>query len=657
MNRSRFVKTTCNRDCPDACSIVAEVAEDRIVRLRGDKDHPVTRGALCFRTRNFLSRHHSADRITQPLLRRGDGFVAISPDDALDLAAEKLQTIRKESGGAAIFHYRSGGSLGMLKEICDAFFGRFGPVTIKVGDICNGAGEAAQIADFGESESHDIFDLHNARHIINWGKNLHVSNVHLIRVVTEARRRGADLTVIDPVSTQSAADADHHFALRPGGDLNLALAVGRRLFEMNLVKPHPACSEQSVTAFRHLCYERSNNAWAKAADVARWEVDHLAECLGDGPTAILIGWGLQRRAFGAATVRALDALCALSGNLGVEGGGCSFYFKRRGAFDTSFLKSGKPPRVIREPFFGEDVLAADAPPIRMIWVTAGNPVAMLPDSAKVAEAFEKTEFTVVVDAFHTDTTRRADLILPVTTLLEDDDLLGAYGHHYLGVSRPVLPPRGDARSDLEWIQGLASRLGMEQDFAGAPREWKERMLRPVCDRGASLEEIERGPVRNPLATRVLFSDGTVPTPDGKIRLLCAEDLPPSALGAEQEEPGGHPVSTPSSEPCELWLMSNSHPRSQSSQWVEEPSGPLEAIVHPDAARGMEEGREVCLHSALGELRVILRFDRRQRRDLVIVPKGGALDRGLAANALIPAKATDLGMGAAYQDTRVRLRPC
>src|SRR5436309_3499242 len=142
------VKTVCNRDCPDACSVVAHVEDGRVVQLQGDPDHPVTQGFLCWRTNHFLPTQYSPDRLTTPLVRRGDSFVPIGWDDALDLAAEKLLAIKRESGPAAILNYRSGGSLGLLKMLVDYFFARFGPCAVKRGDICSGAGEAAQSADF-----------------------------------------------------------------------------------------------------------------------------------------------------------------------------------------------------------------------------------------------------------------------------------------------------------------------------------------------------------------------------------------------------------------------------------------------------------------------------------------------------------------------------
>src|SRR5205814_2689513 len=122
-------KTVCNRDCPDACSIVAHVEDGRVVQLRGDPAHPVTGGFLCWRTNNFLPLQYHPERLTTPLLRGNP----VSWDEALDFAARELTRIRAGSGPQAIFHYRRGGPLGSLKHLTDYFFSEFGTVTAKRG--------------------------------------------------------------------------------------------------------------------------------------------------------------------------------------------------------------------------------------------------------------------------------------------------------------------------------------------------------------------------------------------------------------------------------------------------------------------------------------------------------------------------------------------
>src|SRR5688572_14152778 len=233
----KLAKTLCNRDCPDACGIVASVRDGRVVKLGGDPDHPVTRGFLCYRTNQFLRRQYSPERLSAPLLRKGGELVAVEWSEALDHIAEKLLRIRRESGPAAIFHYRSGGSLGLLKVLSDYFFELFGPVTIKRGDICSGAGEAAQALDFGISDSSDLSTLVDARQIILWGKNVHTSNPHVIPFINQAKARGAGVVLIDPVAHAGVRLAQRHYQLAPGGDFALALAVARLLFDRGHADP------------------------------------------------------------------------------------------------------------------------------------------------------------------------------------------------------------------------------------------------------------------------------------------------------------------------------------------------------------------------------------------------------------------------------------
>ncbi|MFO0579574.1 MAG: molybdopterin-dependent oxidoreductase [Polyangia bacterium] len=637
-------RTTCNRDCPDACSIVATVEDGRIVRLAGDPAHPITRGFLCYRTSHFLSNQYAPDRLRAPLLRsRSTGRLQeVSWQQALDFAASELVRIRDESGPAAIFHYRSGGTLGMMGALVDYFFEKFGPVTTKRGDICSGAGDAAQLTDFGIEDSSDVHDLRNARNILLWGKNVFVSSPHLIPILREARERGARLCLIDPVHHKTASLCDRFIQPRPGGDFALALAVARILFSEGWTDPAAPGYCDHLEALEQLARSRSLADWCAEADVTIEEAADLARRLGvERPCNIQVGWGMGRRWNGASVVRALDALGAITGNLGVPGGGVSFYFKRRAAFDTSFVR-GDAPRTICEPLFGPEILAAKDPPIRAVFITAGNPVAMLPESLTTAEALRTRELVVVADSWLSDTAELATLVLPTPTLLEADDVLGAYGHHYLGAARPVVPPPPGVKSDLEIVQGLAERVGLGDVLAGSARDWQRRIVEPrLGPHGVTLEDLEAGAVRSPLAPSVLFHDRRFATPSGRVNLVHTPPPPPQ-------------VAVDAAYP--LTLLSVSTERSQSSQWPRLPSGPAVVTLHPDAAPGIADGALARLESRIAGLTVRVRLDPAQRRDVALMPKGGHLRQGQCANALIRASLTDAGEGGALYDEPVRLVP-
>ena len=641
------VRTACSRDCPDVCGILAKVEGGKVIGLRGDPAHPVTRGFLCFRTSRYPELMAGPDRLTQPLARRRGQLVPVTWDEALSLVVQQLLRFRSESGPASIFHYRSGGSLGLLKQLADLFFDQFGPCTGKVGDICSGAGEAAQILDLGVSDSNALHDLHHSRHILLWGKNPTVSNVHLLPVLKEAQARGAKLVLIDPVHHRTANHVDHVLRPLPGGDFALAMGVARLLFDTGRIDPRAGEFCDGLPGFARLAQAHSVAQWAQRAGVAEADLAFVADCLAAGPTAILVGWGMQRRQQGGAIVRALDALSALTGNLFRSGGGCSFYFKRRKAF-APFGPDPVYPRVLREPMLGHDLLAAQAPKVRMVWVTAGNPVAMLPDSARVAEALAKTEFVVVADSFLTDTAKRAHVVLPVPTLLEDDDLLGAYGHHWLSESRPVVAAPPQVRHEVHIFQELARRVGLDAYPQQSIDDLKRVALAKVQDLGASLDDLRAagGTVASPVSGKLLFPDGKVATPNGKVQLLT--EAPP--------EPAIEAVPMRSGDSAPLWLFSNSTEKSQASIWSGKGLGEhVWVAVHPAAVPGIPDGALVEVASPTGTLVAQLRHDPEQRPDVAVMPKGGHFDRGHSANSLIEARPTDLGLGAAYLDCLVRIR--
>lgn len=636
------IKTSCTRDCPDACGILATVEDGRVTKIEGDPDHPVTQGFLCYRTSRFLERQYDPERLTSPMLRDGSTFRPISWDQALDTIAETMLRIRKESGGAAIFNYKSGGSMGLTKHITEAFLERFGPVTTKSGDICSGAGEAAQETDFGVCDSHDIFDLKHSRTIILWGKNPYTSNVHLLPLLREARGRGARLIQIDPVTHRGADLCDLVLKPRPGGDLALALGVIRLMFERGQTDPQASTYCDNLERLEATSKSRTLEQWAALADVTAEEITAVADAYAEGPSCIMVGWGMPRRTYGSAAVRLLDALGSITGNIGVPGGGVTFNYSRRGAFDLSFYGAeAGAARTIPEPLLGPGILAARDPEIRMVWVHTGNPVAGLPESRTVARALESRELTVVVDSFMTDSARAAHIVLPTTTMLEDDDLVGAFGHHYLGNVRPAVPPPDGVKTDYEIIQALAPRVGLGDDFSAPVGEWKRRLLAKVHSHGVTVEALEQGHVRNPLVPEVLFADRKFATPSGRVNLIY--DVNPDPPPTTSERP--------------LLLAALATKKAQSSQWPSrKQEGPAQLTVHPAAANGFADGQRVVLESEVDSIEVLLNFDQRQRRDMAIIDKGGWLSRGRCANALVAAKATDDGEGAVYYDTPVRLMP-
>jgi anaerobic selenocysteine-containing dehydrogenase len=635
------VRTACTRDCPDACQILATVEDGKVTRLRGDPKHPVTRGFLCYRTDHFLERQYSSERLTQPLVRRGSTLEPASWDEALDRVAAALREAKDRHGPESILHYQSGGSLGILKLLNRHFFELLGPVTHKRGDICSGAGEAAQEADMGLCDAHDLEDLEHTRAIILWGKNVAETGVHLLPHLKRARARGVPIVQVDPVrNARTLQVCDRHYAVRPGADGFLALGVARALFDRGLVDPEARTYTDGFDAFEVLAHRHTVEQWAAHAELAPAAVHDLAELLGARkPAAIFVGWGLGRRLNGSASVRLIDALAAISGNLGVAGGGASYYFQRRGGFDTSWIKrpENAGARTLLEPLLGEEILRAD-PPVRVAVIDNGNPVSQLPDSRTVARALSSIDTLVVLDAFLTDTAELAHVVLPTTTMLEEHDVVGAYGHHNVQLAQPVVPPPEGVRSDLAIYQALADRLGFGDALRGPAEAFIDRLLAPMAAHGVNREALQVRALRKPAAPRVLFEGRRFPTPTGRFQLATTYPTPP-------------PARDPSYPLC---LMSISSYRSQASQIPRSAqTEPGVITVHPDAAPGRADGDLATLRSAIAEVPVRLRFDRELRRDVVVYAKGRWGTFG-GPNALTRARETDAGGGAAYYDEGVRI---
>jgi anaerobic selenocysteine-containing dehydrogenase len=142
----------------------------------------------------------------------------------------------------------------------------------------------------------------------------------------------------------------------------------------------------------------------------------------------------------------------------------------------------------------------------MGWIGGANPAATAPDSGIVYSSLDSLEYLAVVDMFMTASAENADLFLPCTTCLEMDDIVTAYGHHFIGLSRRVVPPLGEARSDVEIMQGLAKRLGFGPALEGEPLQWAGRMLKPLSSHGLTVEELARTSLENPMQPAVPFSD-------------------------------------------------------------------------------------------------------------------------------------------------------
>src|ERR1700722_6461258 len=222
--------SVCALDCPDCCSLLVNFEDGRGAKLRGNPAHPVTRGFLCGKVAQYLEREYHPDRLLYPQRRigaKGEGrFERISWDEALDTIAPRLASTAPDFGPESILPYSYAGTMGLLNfgGMDRRFFHRLGASRLDR-TICSTAGMAGMNDALGHRYSVEPEQFRNAKLIIAWGANILGTNVHLWPFIVEARRNGAKFYTIDPHQNRTGKLSDRHYAIHPGTDAALALAM------------------------------------------------------------------------------------------------------------------------------------------------------------------------------------------------------------------------------------------------------------------------------------------------------------------------------------------------------------------------------------------------------------------------------------------------
>ena len=675
---SETLRSVCALDCPDCCSLLLDVDENgRGTKLRGNPDHPVTRGFLCGKVARYLEREYSPSRLLYPMRRageKGDGcFTRISWDEALDEIAEKLRAIRAEYGSEAILPYSYAGTMGLLNGagMDRRFFHRLGASRLDR-TICSSAGGAGLIDALGVKYGADTEAFPRAKLIVAWGANVLGTNVHLWPFIVEARRNGAKFYTIDPREHRAAKTADRHFFIRPGSDTALAFGmmhviIAEKLFDADYVERYTAGFEELRAKMREWTPARvSELTGINAEAIAQLARDYATT----RPAVIRLNYGPQRSERGAMAVRAIALLPALVGAWRDPGGGLqlstsgAFYFNRA-ALERPDLQNrsllGREARLVNMATLGQALTQLDAPPVKATVVYNSNPAAIAPDQNTVRRGLRRPDlFTVVLEQFQTDTADFADILLPVTTFLEHSDIYLAYGHYHLQLARPALRPPGETLPNTEIFRRLAARMGFEEPCF---QDTDDDMIRAVLDvshpfmEGITLERLERehsvrlnlGPDFAP------FAEGGFGTPSGRCE-FHAETLdyePPieSRLG-DRSLAARYP----------LELISPKNDDSMNSTFGYRPDVDCQTAhltIHPEdaAGRGIANGDAVRIYNGRGECLMRARVDSGIARGVISAPSvrwpkfapGGA-----TVNMLTSQRVTDKGAGPTFYSCLVQV---
>ncbi len=670
----------CALDCPDACGLLINVENGRGSRLRGDPDHPVTRGFLCGKVARYLEREYSTSRLMYPQRRvgsKGEGrFARVTWDEALDEIASRLQAIAAEFGPEAILPYSYGGSMGYLQggSMDRRFFHRLGASRLDR-TICSAAGGAGLIEATGFKYGTEPEQFRHAKLILAWGANILGTNVHLWPFIVEARRNGAKFYTIDPHRNRTGELSDEHFFINPGSDTALALGmmhviIAEGLEDAGYVNRYTSGFE----GLRRRVKEYPPERVAALTGIAQSDIIELArEYASIRPAVIRLNYGLQRSERGAMAVRAISLLPALIGSWQEVGGGA--VLSTSGAFQINRAALERPDLQVRSPLgrearlvnmslLGSALNDLSDPPVKALVVYNSNPAAVAPDQNAVLKGLRRSDlFTVVLEQSQTDTADHADILLPATTFLEHTDVYFAYGHYYMQLARPVLPAPGETKSNVDVFRLLAARMGFDDPCL---RDSDDDMIRAMLASdhpyvsGITIEELDREHfVRLRIASNgdpfLPFAKGGFGTPSGKCE-FHAETLEYTPPTESRHGDGALHVRYP------LELISPKNDDSMNSTFgyredVDRQTSQLKINAQDAISRGIVTGDQVRIFNGRGACLLVAKVDASVAPGVVCAPSTRWPKLSPAArnvNAVTSERLTDKGGGPTFYSCLVQV---
>lgn len=534
------VKTThhggCPHDCPDTCSMVYEVEDGKLISVKGNADHPMTRGGLCVKLKDYEKRHYHPDRLLYPLRRTGPKgskqFERITWDEALDEITTKWQAIIDEYGPHAIMPNSYLGNQGLVHGLNggDAFFNRMG-ATVTERTFCGEGSCTAWLLTVGPTAGVDPESFIHSKYIVIWACNSVSTNIHHWHIVKQAQKAGAKVIVIDSYASKTAKEADWHIAPKPGTDGALAMAMINAIIEQGLVD-HDYVDNYTV-GYDELAARAKDRTpeWAEkitgipAADIRRFAREYATT----PPAAIRIGVALERSYGGGQAIRAVSCLPALIGAWRHVGGGALQFpvWEHPYKFDVICRPDLIPENTpvvnclqLGRVLTGETKLAT---PIKSMMCWNTNPVTQAPETDKIIDGLKREDlFMVSAEHFMSDTAAYADIVLPASMGAEMEDMVLSWGHLYLTYNAKCVESPGEAIPNNEIFRRLAKRMGYEEEnFKWSDTECLENYVdwnSPACD-GIDLAYMkEHGFARLNVGTkdnRAPHKQGNFPTPSGK----------------------------------------------------------------------------------------------------------------------------------------------
>jgi len=674
--------SVCPHDCPSQCALQVTVEAGRITDVTGDPRHPFTRGVICGKVHDYAERVYGTTRVLRPLRRvgrKGEGrFEPIGWDEAVDEIAHRWQRVIAQWGGEAILPFSYGGTLGLVQNWAGhPLFYALGASRLDR-TICVSTAYAGWRGTLGTVTGNDSEQMVDSELIVLWGINASHTHINAMTLVKEARRRGAFVVCVDPYRTPTARRADWHLMPRPGTDGALALGVMHVLIGEGRVDPdYIQRATLGFTALARHVKQYDPERVAAITGLAAEDIVAFAHRYGATRAAFIrVGIGLSRHDNGGMTCRTIACLPALTGAYAHPAGGAllassSAFGLSNAALERADLMPEPAPRVINMIQLGRALTDPDqAPPVKALYVYNANPASVVPNQELVLRGLAREDlFTVVHEQHLTDTTDYADLVLPATTSMEHTDCYKSYGHFYVQLARPVIPPEGESRSNWEVTRLLARAMGLRDPHFSKSEDDLIRDALASGDPSVAGITLERLEVERSMRLRVgrpylPFADGA-PTPSGKVEFLseslAREGLPALPTYVPLVEGPDHAELTRRYPlqcivPPNRFFLNSSF--SQSELLRRRQRGPA-VLLHPadGAARGIQSGDAVLVRSARGAARFTAELTDDTREGVAVVEGiwwSKHQPGGRGVNALTDDRTADMGGGPALHSNLVQV---
>lgn len=626
----RVIASTC-WECSAYCGSLITVNDaDRVSKIMPNPKNPISKGAFCVKgMRGLPEWTYHPDRLLHPMRRvgeRGSGqWQRISWDAALNEMADRMAGIRAEHGPRSLVGAVSGAAFSRGAIVALLMRSLGSPNWMINQDLCGGCRAVSdKVTGLGITNGDDI--AHSST-ILLVGRNPVAADPVQWQEIKRAKQRGAKLVVIDPFRTPAAEIADLWLAPRPGTDAAIALAmiqvmIAEGLYDTAFVEQW--CRGFDALAERAIRY--SPQRVSAMSGVPAQQIIQAARFYANGPSSFVSGHGIDAASNGVQTFRAFHCLVAISGNVDRLGG--NRRAKRPPGFLTYLDLLHDPrfrlPEAVERQTIGAErfplwagprgwqtachnssvlqaMLTGDPYPVRGAYVSGVNIAVMYPDARRTLAALRSLDFLCVAAHTMTPTAAVADIVLPKTTTLEEEDVALNQGGPGVTYTAAAVAPQGEARCDLTIAVGLLDRMRERGAVTAELLPWRTKRAFNAFllgDSGVSFEALQRDGYAMFPYTVGDFVKEPFRTPSGRVELYS------ETLASVGLDPLPDYVAPAGGDDKELVLQTGQrektyhHSRFRDQAWARKVSPDPLMHVHPVTAadHGLRDGEWALLEA-------------------------------------------------------------